>query len=120
MTQLYRVQVFPSLPLSSPASVSIAAKVVLPIMDAPDFNEDVRKWKSVTAFGAKPNDILMMLRQFRRRLIPVLQQSTLPTGAYIIVLFACVVISERLWAWRLYLSVFYFPALRYEQEQLGL
>jgi len=25
-------------------------------MDAPDFNEDVRKWKSVTAFGAKPND----------------------------------------------------------------
>jgi len=88
-------------------------------MDAPDFNEDVRSGKVSQPSIAKPNiSIMMMPRQFGRRLIPLLQQST--QVEYCSKRLLCVVISERLLGMGFSLSVSTLPlALRYEQGTAG-
>lgn len=56
----------------------------LPIMDAPDFNEHVSNWKSVTAFGAKPNDNIDDAAAIQAAIDSGASTIYFPTGAYII------------------------------------
>lgn len=56
----------------------------LPIMDAPDFNEPVSKWKSVTAFGAKPNDDIDDAAAIQAAIDSGASTIYFPTGAYVI------------------------------------
>ena len=54
----------------------------LPIQDAPEFNEDVSKWTSVLAFGAKPNDDIDDAAAIQAAIDSGSSTIYFPTGAY--------------------------------------
>jgi hypothetical protein len=56
----------------------------LPIMDAPEFNEHVSNWKSVTAFGARPNDNIDDAAAIQAAIDSGASTIYFPTGAYVI------------------------------------
>jgi len=73
------------------------------------------------SLGAKPNDNIDDAAAFRRRLIPVLQQSTFPTGAYIISKTIRVRGNLRkiVGMEALFIRFLLYLALRYEQGTAG-
>lgn len=54
----------------------------LPILNSPEFNEDVSKWVSVTAFGAKPNDDIDDTIAIQKAMDSGKLTVYFPTGAY--------------------------------------
>ena len=54
----------------------------LPIQNAPDFNEDVNQWVSVTDFGAKPNDSVDDAAAIQAAIDSGKSTIYFPTGAY--------------------------------------
>jgi hypothetical protein len=54
----------------------------LPILDSPEFNEDVSKWVSVTTFGAKPNDNIDDAAAIQAAIDSGKSTVYFPTGAY--------------------------------------